>query len=121
MFSVQGNTIRMTGGDFGSPLGFRIGKYTCGAALLDSDRLRLSVSRLGQEYVSREWVLGGLGESGTFTLELTREESEQMAPGIYSWRICLIREEQVLVTLRDGCWVVGASAEPVGKEERQYG
>lgn len=94
MICSDGNTVRMTRGDFGIPLPIRVTEccVDCVDGLLDEDVLRVTVARGDMVYVTREKAFGALqGDSGTWVLTLTEDEAKAMPPGRYRWSVALLR------------------------------
>lgn len=102
MFYAKGLQIFLTEGDFGILLPIQV-KTTCercASTIADTDVLQLEVCKGDQIYVTRELPWAQVKDAeGLFTLELTQQESKQLAQGVYVWRLKLLREGEFCNTL----------------------
>lgn len=97
-FLANGTTLKMTRGDYGVPVPIRVRPHcaACDGSFLDDDTILLEVTKGGKVFVRRRETWGDIqAHDGFMTLELTQEESQGMALGVYSWRLLWLREGEV--------------------------
>lgn len=112
MFKTKGLLIEMSAGDYGLVMPFRVkeGCTACIQDLLDEDVFRLVISRAGRELLSRKRTWAEMqANDGILNLILTKEESQAMPQGLYTWQLQLMRGDEVCNTVAQGSFFVGAS------------
>lgn len=98
MFQARGLRLRLTKGDYGVPLPIHLvpACEDCGTALCQTDVLRLTIERANTPLVVKNTTWGDVqGTGGYYILALTKEEADALDLGIYTWRVCLLRDGKV--------------------------
>jgi hypothetical protein len=88
MLQTNGSHITMHSRDYGIPLPFRV----FGGEFLPTDILRFTVNLDGSEVFHKDFVYGEI-TNNAFILAFTKEESEKLLPGSYTWGMALVRED----------------------------
>lgn len=102
MPEAEGMRLRLTKGDFGVPLPICLTPHckVCGEELVDTDVVRLTVERGGIALVTQETTWGTIqAADGYCTFALTADEAQLLDWGLYTWRICLLRDGELRNTL----------------------
>lgn len=111
MVKTEGRLVKMNAGDFGVPIPIKVTACCCCADdLLNSDELVLTITLAGRVMVRRTKTWEEIREDdGSFSVELTEEESRALPVGLYTWRIRLARGGELLNTIADGPLFVGVT------------
>lgn len=102
MFTSRGTRLFLRRGDFGQPLAIRVTEHcdTCGAGMEETDIVRIEITRAMDLLVMREISWSELTTTdGLLNLTIAESESALLRVGLYTWRVVLIREGEVLNTL----------------------
>lgn len=106
---AKNNKIRTSRGDFGEviPVELVACCSNCEIDLLDTDIIQLEIQKDEVPLVIRETTWAALKETDAILpLVLTKEESEAMPIGVYSWTVFLKRAKDMRVTLIRSVWEV---------------
>lgn len=98
MFGRDGNRLVLTRGDYGVVLPVRIKTACedCADDIMGTDEIRVEITRDGETMV-QQTALWSEAEAncGVLNVALTKEESEALDVGLYTWKVLLLRAGKV--------------------------
>lgn len=92
----------MTKGDYGVPLPIHLASHceSCAETLLPTDVLRVTIERAGYPLVTKQTTWDSVqAAEGYYTISLTKNESDGLDFGLYTWRVRLLRSGELRHTL----------------------
>lgn len=102
MFSRDGNRLVLTRGDYGVVLPVRLKPACedCACDILETDKIAVEITRDGETLTKQTTPWSDVeANCGVLNVALTKEESEALDVGLYTWQVLLIRAGEVRNTL----------------------